>query len=114
MFLFIISYLNEILINIDKSLKLVGGLSCGAFFTIVFLLFLNPSNKKHRYLKLCLILFLIIQPTVWISQIHFINIGQGHSTLIKHANKSILIDTGKSSHYSYLKHTLNAHRIHRA
>jgi competence protein ComEC len=110
---FIISYLNEILINIDKSLKLVGGLSCGAFFTIVFLLFLNPSNKKHRYLKLCLILFLIIQPTVWISQIHFINIGQGHSTLIKHANKSILIDTGKSSHYSYLKHTLNAHRIHR-
>ena len=110
---FIISYLNELLIYIDRSLKIVGGLSSGTLFAILFLLSINPSNKKHKNLSFGLILVLIIQPTQWISQIHFVNIGQGHATLIKHANKSILIDTGKSSHYSYLKHTLNAHRIHK-
>jgi competence protein ComEC len=110
---FIISNLNELLVYIDKSLKFVGGLSSGAFFAIIFLLSINPSNRKHKYLTVSLVLVLIIQPTQWISQIHFINIGQGHATLIKHTNKAILIDTGKSSHYSYLKHTLNAHRIRR-
>lgn len=106
-----ISILNQFLIVVDQSLKAAGGLSGGAFFSILFLLALNPLKRKQKVFITCLILILLIQPAQWISQVHFINIGQGHATLIKHRNQSVLIDTGKRSHYAYLKHTLNSYRI---
>ncbi len=108
---YLISMLNQFLIVVDQSFKVVGGLSAGVFFSILFLLSLNPLKRKQKILITCLILVFLVQPSQWISQVHFINIGQGHATLIKHRNKSVLIDTGKRSHYAYLKHTLNSHRI---
>lgn len=107
----LISMLNQLLVFIDQSFRFVGGASVGTFFSILLLLSLNPLMTKHKILISSFILILFIQPSQWISQVHFINIGQGHATLIKHRSKFILIDTGKRSHYAYLKHTLHALRI---
>lgn len=108
---FLISMLNQVLQFLDYSFKFVGGLSGGTFFSILLLLSLNLYLKRHKWLIIVLVSILLLQPIQWIPQVHFINIGQGHATLIKHNNKSILIDTGKSSHYAYLKHTLHSYRI---
>jgi competence protein ComEC len=108
---FLISILSQLLENIDLSLKLVGGISGATFFSVLLLSSLNPCRKHQKLLTVFLIMILLLQPIQWIPQVHFINIGQGHATLIKHSNRSVLIDTGKSSHYAYLKQTLNSYRI---
>lgn len=107
----LISILNQFLEYIDQSFRFVGGASVGTFFSILLLLSINPLMKNHKIIIYSFIIILLVDPSQWISQIHFINIGQGHATLVKHNNNFILIDTGKKGHYEYLKHTLHALRI---
>ncbi|MGL4739982.1 MAG: ComEC/Rec2 family competence protein [Sarcina sp.] len=70
--------------------------------------------KKIKYLIFLLITFPIIScisPNTKVLEIHYIDVGQGDSTLIKLNNKNILIDSGPNSAELNLKKYLKKEKI---
>jgi competence protein ComEC len=107
----ILSRLSNFLNNVHHYSRINGGLSGSVFFTILGLIALTQQFKFWKRLSMVLILILMIQPIRWLPQVHFINVGQGHATLLQHRNESILIDTGKRSQSGYLKHFLASKHV---
>jgi competence protein ComEC len=106
----ILNHLSEILNALHHNFKFTGAISGGAFFTILGLIALTQRYKYWRVVSLLFIMVLMIQPIRWLPQVHFINVGQGHATLIKY-HESVLIDTGKNNQSQYMKHFLNAKHV---
>lgn len=103
----LLSILSKLLNYLHNYFRMNGGLSGGGFFTILGLIALTHQFTIWKRISMGLILVLMIQPIRWFPQVHFINVGQGHATLIQHNYQSVLIDTGKRNQSGYLKHFLN-------
>lgn len=104
-------WLSGVLIKMNNMLRFPSSISGGVFFAIVFVLAFTLNHRFHKGIVLCLVAWLLIQPYQWLPQIHFINVGQGHATLVQYRNQSVLIDTGKKNHVHYLKHFLYTQRV---
>ncbi len=96
-FLDILEYLtiicNKLSINIILS-------SVNIFIIIIYYLLImfvlyKLSKGKYKYLLLILIVILIHSNMINLNnEVHFLNVGQGDSILLRLKNKNILIDTG--------------------
>lgn len=71
------------------------------YYAIFFLLIYASEIKHHRLFKMSCIIVVAFNclralpvENLLFSSVHFINVGQGDSTLIIHRGKSVLIDTG--------------------
>lgn len=96
---------------LNGVLRFYGGIQGNTFFAFVFILCFNFKPMLQKVILGVCTLIIIIQPLRWIPQIHFINVGQGHATLVQYRFQNILIDTGTQSHVHYVMHFLNYHRV---
>lgn len=99
--IYIFNYLNDIYNIFNLSGNIFG---FGLLFYILLISFFNNKNK-YMYRYICLIIFQLLGLFHPLSEVTFINVGQGDAILIRESfnRNNILIDTGKSNQYNSLK-----------
>jgi competence protein ComEC len=107
----ILHFISRNLNDIHKLFQVPGGFNSGTFFACLGCLALTQRFKLLRQISVIFLILWMIQPLRWLPQVHFINVGQGHATLIKYKHHQVLIDTGKQRHSFYLKHYLHYYHV---
>ena len=76
------------------------------YFIFLWIIKSNDKIKKKIILVFIFIVFIINNNTIVNNEVHFLDVGQGDSTLIRIKNKNILIDTGGNINFNISKNVL--------
>ncbi len=76
------------------------------YFIFLWIIKSNDKIKKKIIIVFIFIVFIINNNTIVNNEVHFLDVGQGDSTLIRIKNKNILIDTGGNINFNISKNVL--------
>lgn len=76
------------------------------YFIFIWIIKSNDKLKKKIIISFILIVFIINNNVLVNNEVHFIDVGQGDSTLIRIKNKNILIDTGGNVNFNISENVL--------
>ena len=76
------------------------------YFIFLWIIKSNDKLKKKIIIVFIFIVFIINNNTIVNNEVHFLDVGQGDSTLIRIKNKNILIDTGGNINFNISKNVL--------
>lgn len=76
------------------------------YFIFLWIIKNNDKLKKKIIIVFIFIVFIINNNTIVNNEVHFLDVGQGDSTLIRIKNKNILIDTGGNINFNISKNVL--------
>lgn len=76
------------------------------YFIFLWIIKSNDKLKKKIIIAFIFIVFIINNNTIVNNEVHFLDVGQGDSTLIRIKNKNILIDTGGNINFNISKNVL--------
>lgn len=76
------------------------------YFIFLWIIKSNDKLKKKIIIVFIFIVFIINNNTIVNNEVHFLDVGQGDSTLIRIKNKNILIDTGGNINFNISKNAL--------
>ena len=76
------------------------------YFIFIWIIKSNDKLKKKIIIAFIFIVFIINNNTIVNNEVHFLDVGQGDSTLIRIKNKNILIDTGGNINFNISKNVL--------
>lgn len=105
------TYLSEMLVFFNGILRFPGGIQGNTFFALLIILCIQFKPMVQKSVIAACAWLILVQPLRWIPQIHFINVGQGHATLIQYRSNDVLIDTGTQSNANYLMHFLHYRHV---
>ena len=76
------------------------------YFIFLWIIKSNDKIKKKIIIVFIFIVFIINNNTIVNNEVHFLDVGQGDSTLIRIKSKNILIDTGGNINFNISKNVL--------
>ena len=76
------------------------------YFIFLWIIKSNDKLKKKIIIVFIFIVFIINNNTIVNNEVHFLDVGQGDSALIRIKNKNILIDTGGNINFNISKNVL--------
>ncbi len=76
------------------------------YFIFLWIIKSNDKIKKKIIIVFIFIVFIINNNTIVNNEVHFLDVGQGDSILIRIKNKNILIDTGGNINFNISKNVL--------
>ena len=76
------------------------------YFIFIWIIKSNDKLKKKIIISFILIVFIINNNVLVNNEVHFLDVGQGDSTLIRIKNKNILIDTGGNVNFNISENVL--------
>lgn len=76
------------------------------YFLFLWIIKSNDKLKKKIIIAFIFIVFIINNNTIVNNEVHFLDVGQGDSSLIRIKNKNILIDTGGNINFNISKNVL--------
>ena len=76
------------------------------YFIFLWIIKSNDKLKKKIIIVFIFIVFIINNNTIVNNEVHFLDVGQGDSTLIRIKSKNILIDTGGNINFNISKNVL--------
>ena len=76
------------------------------YLILIWIIKSNDKLKKKIIISFILIVFIINNNVLVNNEVHFLDVGQGDSTLIRIKNKNILIDTGGNVNFNISENVL--------
>lgn len=76
------------------------------YFIFLWIIKSNDKLKKKNIIVFIFIVFIINNNTIVNNEVHFLDVGQGDSILIRIKSKNILIDTGGNMNFNISKNVL--------
>ena len=76
------------------------------YFIFIWIIKINDKLKKKIIIVFIFIVFIINNNTIVNNEVHFLDVGQGDSILIRIKSKNILIDTGGNINFNISKNVL--------